>query len=105
MNRPGRIQDGLAGGLHLISDVQRTRDGFEHTDKSHGRTVMQLSWVAASGKEIDPTLWPGCKTVSCVVSQRVVGDKVAELEESYYISSHKLSADELARAVRAHWAI
>jgi len=48
---------------------------------------MQLSWVAASGNEIDPELWPGCKTVGCVVSQRVVGDKVAELEEHCYISS------------------
>ena len=66
---------------------------------------MQLSWVAASGKEIDSALWPGCKTVGCVVSQRVVGDKAAELEERYYISSRKLSAEELAKTVRAHWAI
>ena len=66
---------------------------------------MQLSWVAASGKEIDPELWPGCKAVGCVVSQRVVGDKVAELEERYYISSRKLTAEELAKTVRAHWAI
>ena len=66
---------------------------------------MQLSWVAASGDEIDSALWPGCKTVGCVVSQRVVGDKVAELEERYYISSRKLTAEELAQTVRAHWAI
>ncbi len=89
----------------LISDAQIANDGFKHVDKSHGRTVMQLSWVAASGKEIDPELWPGCKTVGCVVSQRVVGDKVAELEERYYISSRKLTPEELAKTVRAHWAI
>ena len=89
----------------LISDAQLANDGFKHVDKSHGRTVMQLSWVAASGKEIDPELWPGCKTVGCVVSQRVAGDKVAELEERYYISSRKLTAEELAKTVRAHWAI
>ena len=89
----------------LISDAQLANDGFKHVDKSHGRTVMQLSWVAASGKEIDPELWPGCKTVGCVVSQRVVGDKVAELEERYYVSSRKLSAEALAKTVRAHWAI
>lgn len=58
---------------------------------------MQLSWVAPSGKEIDSALWPGCKTVGCVVSQRVVGDKVAELEERYGISSRVLTAQELAR--------
>ena len=89
----------------LISDAQLANDGFKHVDKSHGRTVMQLSWVAASGDEIDSALWPGCKTVGCVVSQRVVGDKVAELEERYYISSRKLTAEELADTVRAHWAI
>ena len=85
----------------LISDAQLANDGFKHVDKSHGRTVMQLSWVAASGKEIDPELWPGCKTVGCVVSQRVVGDRAAELEERYYISSRKLTAEELAKTVRA----
>ena len=89
----------------LISDAQLANDGFKHVDKSHGRTMMQLSWVAASGDEIDSALWPGCKTVGCVVSQRVVGDKVAELEERYYISSRKLTAEELAQTVRAHWAI
>lgn len=89
----------------LISDALLANDGFKHVDKSHGRTVLQLSWVAASGTEIDAELWPGCKTVGCVVSQRVVGKKVAELEERYYISSHKLTAEELAKTVRAHWAI
>ena len=89
----------------LISDAQRASDGFKHVDTAHGRTVLQLSWVAASGAEIDPELWPGRKTVGCVVSQRVVGDKVAELEARYYISSRSLSAEALAKTVRAHWAI
>ena len=30
---------------------------------------------------------------------------MAELEERYYISSRKLTAEELAQSVRAHWAI
>lgn len=83
----------------LISDAQLANDGFKQVDKSHGRTVMQLSWVAASGQEIDPELWPGYKTVGCVVSQRVAGDKVAELEERYSISSRVLSAEELTKTV------
>ena len=45
------------------------------------------------------------KTVGCVISQRVVGNRAAELEERYYISSRKLTAKELAKTVRAHWAI
>ena len=34
-----------------------------------------------------------------------MGNKVADLEERYYISSRSLSARELADAVRAHWGI
>lgn len=89
----------------LISDAQGTTAGFEHVRHDHGRTVLQLSWSTPSGKEIDTALWPGCKSVGCVVSQRIVGEKVAELEERYYISSRPLSAEQLARTVRAHWAI
>lgn len=88
-----------------ISDAQGATEGFEHVRHDHGRTVLQLSWSTPSGKEIDTALWPGCKSVGCVVSQRIVGEKVAELEERYYISSRPLSAEELARTVRAHWAI
>ena len=63
---------------------------------------MPLSWVATSGNEIGPELLSGCKTVGCVVSLRVVGDKVAELEEHHYISSRQLSTEELAKTVRVH---
>ncbi len=89
----------------LISDAQGATEGFEHVRHDHGRSVLQLSWSTPSGKEIDTALWPGCKSVGCVVSQRIVGEKVAELEERYYISSRPLRAEELARTVRAHWAI
>jgi predicted transposase YbfD/YdcC len=89
----------------LICDAQAHQAGHEHVQRAHGRTVLQLSWTAPSGDEIDRTDWPGCQSVGCVVSQRIVGDKVAELEQRYYISSRALSAEELAQAVRAHWAI
>ena len=97
-----RSADGDAAPVHMVSAFS-TELGL--VLKSHGRTVMQLSSVAARGKEIDPELWPGCKTIGCVVSRRVVGDKAAELEERYYISSRKLTTAELAKTVRAHWAI
>jgi hypothetical protein len=50
---------------------------------------------------VDPEKWADCKTVGCVVSQCIVGNKVAELEGRYYIWSRALSAKELAEAVRA----
>ena len=71
----------------------------------HGRTMLQLSWATPSGSDVDTALWPACKTVGCVVPQRIVGDTVAELEQRYYISSKHLSAEELSRTVRAHWEI
>jgi predicted transposase YbfD/YdcC len=87
-----------------MQDVQ-SAPAHEHIDRSHGRTVLQLCWVADAQGLIDPKNWPECKTLGRVVSQRIVGDKVAELEERHYISSRILSAKELAEAVRAHWGI
>lgn len=89
----------------LVIEAQLKDEGWRHVDRSHGRIVLQLSWSTPSGEVIDTSLWPGCKTVGCVVSQRIVGDKVAALEERYYISSRALTAEQLAQAVRAHWGI
>ncbi len=40
----------------LISDAQLANDGFKHVDKSHGRTVMQLSYRSRSAvaHDLDP---------------------------------------------------
>lgn len=67
--------------------------------------MLPLSWVADAAGTVAPQHWPDCKTVGCVVSQRIVGTKVCELEERRYISSRVLSAPALAQAVRAHWGI
>lgn len=77
----------------------------EHTEKSHGRVVAQLTRTLAAENIVDTNDWPKCKTIGLVDSFRVVGGKPSELEQRYYISSRELSAEELATAVRAHWAI
>ena len=74
-------------------------------EKSHGRAVGQLAWVAPAKDVVNLTDWPGCKTIGRILSQRVVGDKVAEPEWRYYISSRELSAEDLFKAARAHWGI
>lgn len=89
----------------LVTDAQNQSAGYEHVQNGHGRTVLQLSWSAPSRSGIDTDLWPACKTVGVVVSQRIIGDKVADLEQRYYISSRQLTAEELSRTVRAHWEI
>ena len=49
--------------------------------------------------------WPKCKAIGLVDSLRTVGDKESDLERRYYISSRELTAEHLAKAVRAHWGI
>lgn len=78
---------------------------FEHLEKSHGRRVAQLTWTAPAAGVVDPAEWPQCKTLGLVASWRSVGGKAGELEQRYYISSRELSPEELATAVRAHWAV
>ena len=86
-------------------DNSNTLVTHEHVEKSHGRLVIQVSQTIPALGLIDPKEWGKCKTFGRVDSYRVVGGKRSELEQRYYISSRELSAEELAKAVRAHWAI
>lgn len=50
--------------------------------------------------------WPGITTLGDVVSFRKEGDEPRTTPSvRYYISSVKLSAEELAHAAREHWSI
>ncbi len=53
---------------------------YEHGERSHGRGATQFAWVAPAEGVVNTSDWPGCKTIGCIVSQRVVGNKVAEAE-------------------------
>lgn len=77
----------------------------EHSERSHGRGVTQFAWVASAEGVVNTTDWPACKTIGCLVSQRVIGHKVAEAEWRYYISSRDMTAADLALSTRAHWGI
>lgn len=86
-------------------DSSPTSSPHAQVEKSHGRAVGQMAWVAPAKDVVDLEDWSGCKTIGRILSQRVVGDKVAEPEWRYYISSRELSAEQLALAARAHWGI
>jgi predicted transposase YbfD/YdcC len=86
-------------------DLSASRPCHRQVERAHGRTVAQVAWVAAADGVVNQTDWPGCRTIGRILSQRVVGDKVSAPEWRYYISSRDLCADDLARAVRAHWLI
>ena len=78
---------------------------FEQTERGHGRRIVRHAEVIANTGLIDTQLWPGCRTLGCILSLRAEGDKTPQLETRYYISSAALSSEQLARAVRQHWAI
>jgi predicted transposase YbfD/YdcC len=80
-------------------------DFFETIDGDHGRietrqyfTSRDIDWL--QGKH----LWANLNSITMVTRQRDVNDKVS-VESSYFISSLKSSASEIARSIRNHWSI
>lgn len=80
-------------------------EGFEHTERGHGRVVVQHAQVIENTGQIDPGTWADCKRLGRVVSLRVEGDKRQVLETRYYISSATLTHEQFHTAVRQHWGI
>lgn len=77
----------------------------EVVEKSHGRIVSQIASVLPAKGIVDPSIWANCQVIGRIDSVRKVGDKVAELEQRYYIASRPLAPEQLAQAVRSHWGI
>ena len=77
----------------------------EHSERSPGRGGTQFAGVAPAEGVVNTTDGSACKTLGGLVSQRVVGHKVAEAEWRYTISSREMSAEDMALSTRAHWGI
>lgn len=84
-----------------------TPDADEHTQLSrgHGRRSAQMAQVISNAGHVDTALWQGCQTLARIISLRSEAGKAATPELRYYISSAVLTPEELAAAVRRHWAI
>lgn len=78
---------------------------FKEILTGHGRVVAQFARTLPAAGMVDAALWSGCASIGRIDTLRVVNGKPSDLEQRYYISSRPLSAEELARAARAHWAI
>lgn len=89
----------------FIVDRGVTGPTHEQTEKSHGRLVVQIAQTAPAEGIVDPVEGAHCKTVGRIEFFRIVNGKPSELEQRLYISSRHLTAEELATAVREHWAI
>jgi len=80
-------------------------DRHRQIHKSRGRVVGQIASVLPAEGTVDLADWPKCKTLGLVDSLRKVGDQESNFERRYYISSRELTAEQLAVAVRGHWAV
>jgi predicted transposase YbfD/YdcC len=80
-------------------------DRHRQAHKSRGRIVGQIASVLPAEGTVDVADWPKCKTIGLVDSLRKVGDEESNFERRYYISSRELTAEQLAVAVRGHWAV
>ncbi len=85
--------------------LRKEADNYETTEKGHGRLEQRHHW---STEDLDwfadKSRWPGLKSIGCVEAERTIQGQTS-IERRYYLSSLGANAQELARAVRAHWSI
>ena len=99
--------------LFLSSEVDKLHQNKAHKitayhedqDKGHGRIEQrtcyvtdQLDWLTQRSQ------WSGLRSVVMIESQVTLGDNL-RTEQRYFISSLPPDAQEIAEAVRSHWAI
>ncbi|AVT47996.1 hypothetical protein C8I07_09725 [Shewanella baltica] len=73
-------------------------------EAQHGRKEYREYQIIDAPKELIDAKWPTIRSFGKVISYRVNKGK-GTLQTRYYISSAKLSAEELASAARGHWAV
>lgn len=78
---------------------------FRDLITGHGRVVAQFARTLPADSIVDAAMWVGCASIGRIDTLRVVNGKPSDLEQRYYISSRVLTAEDLARGARAHWAI
>lgn len=104
-----RLEDAFEQHFPMASLMHYQGDSaFSTQEKSHGREetrVHVVSDIPDSFVDLEAD-WLKLKTLGVVVSFRTRDDQtVDEPSIRYYISSAKLTARQLADAVRQHWAI
>jgi predicted transposase YbfD/YdcC len=82
---------------------------FDTTDADHGRVEQRhhvvrhdVDWLFSDRRYAGEPRFPHLAMIGMVQSQTRRGDKI-ERERRYYLCSTRLSAEDFARAVRAHW--
>ena len=110
---------GNQGTLHrdvqdLFAYAQETdfkdiaHDSHQTVEKAHGRIEIRRYWTLSEREFIDyldpDGAWAGFQSIGMVEAERRMGDETT-CETRFYISSLSGNAQELSKAVRAHWGI
>jgi predicted transposase YbfD/YdcC len=86
-------------------------ESFQTTDADHGRLEQRrhvvchdVGWLISDRRYAGEPRFPHLAMIAMVQSETRRGDKI-EKERRYYLCSARLSAEDFARAARAHWGI
>ena len=79
-------------------------DVFSVTEKNRGRTEQRTAYATADAAWFPGRKWPELACVGAIHREFETGDKKTD-EWHYYISSRKLTAEELLHRVRMEWSV
>ena len=98
-------QPNLEAQIEQSFQLAKPEEIFETVEKDHGRietrrcsVIRELKWVEAKEQ------WPSLNAIAKMDRKREIGDKTEE-ETTYYITSLTSGAEDIAKAIRAHWGI
>ena len=77
---------------------------LESVEKGHGRIESRKTYLVRADNEELKEKWIGINSLVMMESKRSIKE-TESVEYRYYISSSRLKIDELALAIRRHWAI
>ena len=90
----------------IINPEEFELSHYQTEEFSHGRKEIRKYWMLTNVNQlVDPEgKWKNLASVGMVCSERIIEGK-SSLATRYYISSLKLSAEELASSIRNHWTV
>jgi predicted transposase YbfD/YdcC len=95
----GAIDAALEQDAEAIEEHQTVETG-------HGRQETRTYALFSKPESVDPEgLWRDLSAVGIATSERVDSQGRGSVETRYYILSRRISAPEIAAAVRGHWSI
>jgi predicted transposase YbfD/YdcC len=92
--------------IDLNTDLREGLVDYHRTlEKDHGR-IESREYLASGELDWDKKLkqWPGLKSIAMVRASRTIAGKTS-VQCRYYLSSLEPDAQQLGRAIRAHWGI